>query len=388
MLKFSHTVVPRILALGLLSFGTIQSAQAACPADIANLAPGTWCEVPSSHMRDAAYQWPAGVTFTLNGVGVEGVMDLWSGGAYDTARDRLMVWGGGHNGYGGNEMYAFDVNTLKWQRLRDPSLSLTPNVDYYPDGTPAPRHSYGGMEYLPNVDRMATFSTGGWGLVSNITNVPAFSPTDNTWERWPTSNVTDTTTQAAYDPVTGHVFVKGTIGTGYLDEFDPVTKTWTQRTGQEDRYEYYVTFAIDPVRRLLVGVGESNQKVWDISQSGTIQGTNLSTSGDQTLVSAQAPGFVYDLVSKKFVGWNGGANVYILDPATWTWAQIPPVPANTVVPTNPNSAGTYGRFRYIPSKNAFVVVNSVDQDVFFYKLSSAGAINVPQQPAKPTLTIK
>jgi len=55
MLKFRHTVISRILGLGLL-FGAIQSAQAACPADIMNLAPGTWCEVPNSHMRDVAFQ--------------------------------------------------------------------------------------------------------------------------------------------------------------------------------------------------------------------------------------------------------------------------------------------------------------------------------------------
>jgi len=48
-------------------------------------------------------------------------MTAWSGGAFDTTRDRLVVWGGGHADYPGNELYVFDLGTLRWQRLTDPS---------------------------------------------------------------------------------------------------------------------------------------------------------------------------------------------------------------------------------------------------------------------------
>ena len=30
--------------------------------------------------------------------------------------------------------------------------------------------------------------------------------------------------------------------------------------------------------------------------------------------------------------------------------------------------GTYGRWRYVPSKNVFIVVTSVDKNVFVYRL--------------------
>jgi hypothetical protein len=69
------------------------------------------------------------------------------------------------------------------------------------------------------------------------------------------------------------------------------------------------------------------------------------------------------------------------------WTQATLSGSNTVTPMAANGDGTYGRFRYIPSKNAYVVVNSIDEDVFFYKLA-AGQTNPPQAPAKPTLTIK
>ncbi|MEK6578900.1 MAG: hypothetical protein AABZ55_06710, partial [Bdellovibrionota bacterium] len=45
--------------------------------------------------------------------GVEGCSAVtadWSSGVFDTARNRLIVWGGGHNGYLGNEIYALNLN--------------------------------------------------------------------------------------------------------------------------------------------------------------------------------------------------------------------------------------------------------------------------------------
>ncbi|MCF6264732.1 MAG: hypothetical protein L3J24_14255, partial [Xanthomonadales bacterium] len=50
---------------------------------------------------------------------------------------------------------------------------------------------------------------------------------------------------------------------------------------------------------------------------------------------------------------------------------------NSVSPSARQSFGTYGRFRYIPSKNAFVLVNHTNTNVFFYKLTSGGGNNTP-----------
>lgn len=56
--------------------------------------------------------------------GVEGascVFQCWSGATYDTTGKCLLVWGGGHQGYWGNEVYCFSMLLLKWQRLTTPS---------------------------------------------------------------------------------------------------------------------------------------------------------------------------------------------------------------------------------------------------------------------------
>lgn len=65
---------------------------------------------------------PSAATYP-NQQGASGCQDVtagWSGGAFDSARNRLIVFGGGHAGYYGNELYAIDLDTLTSSRLTDP----------------------------------------------------------------------------------------------------------------------------------------------------------------------------------------------------------------------------------------------------------------------------
>src|SRR5579859_2861676 len=52
--------------------------------------------------------------------GVEGcsaVIADWNGALADTKRNRLILWGGGHSGYFGNEVYALDVEHSTLERI-------------------------------------------------------------------------------------------------------------------------------------------------------------------------------------------------------------------------------------------------------------------------------
>src|SRR5215471_17051490 len=42
--------------------------------------------------------------------GCASVIATWNGGIADTARNRFIVWGGGHENYWGNEVYALNIN--------------------------------------------------------------------------------------------------------------------------------------------------------------------------------------------------------------------------------------------------------------------------------------
>jgi len=95
------------------------------------------------------------------GGGPGNVIGAWCSGVLDTKRNRLVVWGGGHNDYYGNEVYAFDISTFTWHRLNDPSPIKDKNIcgPYNPDSTPVSRHTYGGLAYIAHADRF--FGLGG-----------------------------------------------------------------------------------------------------------------------------------------------------------------------------------------------------------------------------------
>ena len=72
----------------------------------------------------------------------------------------LVVTGGGHADYYGNEVYVFDLATERWTRINNPSTALTglgdtdPTCDWehgeYGDGSPMASHTYNNLQVIPN----------------------------------------------------------------------------------------------------------------------------------------------------------------------------------------------------------------------------------------------
>src|SRR6185503_4664557 len=167
------------------------SAAAQHPLD--TLPVGEWYEVPNSAVRGVAYQYPPG-TYFGNTTDMRFLDE--SGASYDSARDRMIVWGGGHGDYAGNEIYTFNIQSLTWTRINDPSprfddTAAIETTGYYPDasGNPDPqqprsRHSYWYALYVPNLDRYCSM-----GMVfafpssKTTTNVDCFDFVSRRWER-------------------------------------------------------------------------------------------------------------------------------------------------------------------------------------------------------------
>ncbi|MDH5647617.1 MAG: hypothetical protein OEZ01_16520, partial [Candidatus Heimdallarchaeota archaeon] len=218
-----------MLLMGGIAF--FSSTVMATPVD--TLQPGHWYEVPNSQLSKHAPS-PA---FALPGYQTN-VMQAWSGGAYDTLRDRLIVWGGGHGDYSGNEIYVFDINTLTWSRINEPSNPSGGDEasGIYTDGNPRSRHSYNYLEYMPNIDRFvsvgsaATYPNG----MSQDKKFYDFNFDTLTWNknRAPAISSGNISSFAVYDPVTGHLFRHGALNSSFgLDEYDPINDTWTKRPG-------------------------------------------------------------------------------------------------------------------------------------------------------------
>lgn len=95
------------------------------------------------------------------------VIGKWSSFAWDAARSRLILYGGGHANYDGNEVYIFDGNTRQWSLAfypTDVELFDAATSEYVTvDGTlhsPVSAHTYDNSDYLPKLDRFVTFGGG------------------------------------------------------------------------------------------------------------------------------------------------------------------------------------------------------------------------------------
>ncbi len=347
---------------------------------IEELQPGHWVEIPNTNLSQV---YPSFIPTEIWGnSGPSSIMQAWSGGAYDTKRNRLIVMGGGHQNYGGNEIYAFSIDTLTWERLTEQSNPAPKCENYMPDGRPGTGQTYNKLQYSVLTDSFIRFSGAFWGsacpfemyrLSSQTTDIFDFSL--NEWHigvLQPDSGGDSSTGRVtATDPVTGHIWMHGTKGGARLLEYEPENDNWIVRSPML-YHKIGSTAAIDPIRRLMVAVGGWNGqrqiRVWDLTQEYASASTP-TTFGDTALEFREGIGFIFDPTINKFVGWRNGSEVYTLDPNTWVWEKLEAAPSNSVIPSTAGR-GVYGRFRYIASKNVYILVNRTTENVYFYKLGN------------------
>jgi len=323
--------------------------------------------------------------------GVEGCPAIlsWSGGVFDTKRDRLIVWGGGHNAYFGNELYAFDLATQQMNRLNDPGLPLNDCNDAIAGGTqPASRHTYDGIEYMANVDRMFVFggaiacAGGGFGR-----GTWTFDFATMQWQRMnPAGPIPaprgDAIAFSAYDPNTGLIFVHDSTN---LFSYDFNTNTYRQLTQNGSDVGFHSAATIDPKRRLFVIVGlNSNTNAgqvitYNIAPGSTFQRQTRSTTGGDAIIRSTYPGLDYDPVTDRIVAWNGGNDVLSLnlDSNIWSTTTFAGGPGAA----SPNQGrGTHGRWRYSAKSGVYVLVNGTSQDTFVFRLTDGAGTGVDNTP--------
>ncbi len=339
-------------------------------AAISALGPGEWYEIPESLMRDA--NWP--VPFGGGRGNQSTIIFSASGGAYDTKRDRLVVWGSGGDAFR-EDLYVFSMRTLTWSRLTDPpawpaggdrnALDLVTHLD----GTPVARHSNDTLEYLPDpVDRL--FLGGGAvdgsrGLIGD-TNVYLFDFGTNRWSIAGAVGAIGLGSHNAVGP-DGRVWQQGGGGQpgGHLAAVDVVAGTTSEHHHLTTFYDIEATSEIDPVRNRFVAVGNHRTRVWNLALPDAAP-VDVVTTGDKEIESARNPGLVYHPASGHLIAWAGGKDVYRFDLGTLVWTKV--AGAGAVDPGPAATRGTYGRWRYVPSLDVFVVVSNVDANVFVYRL--------------------
>lgn len=314
-------------------------------------------ELPNTKIRSVLPSTPQ----TGNPVNI---VQAWSGATVDTKRNRLLVWGGGHSDYWGNEVYALDLSTLSIKRIIDPSpvTSQSNCSSALPDGTPVSRHTYGGLTYIGHADRM--FATGGSMAPCGSADMATWTY-DFTALKWQKVLSGSSLTlsygfMAAYDALTKNVFVKDRSD---FYSYSLETNKYTKLNSSTQDVSLYFSAALDTKRRKFVMVGDGVVRVIDLA---TNQMSTMATSNAPGALSQSSPGIAYDPVADRIVVWSGGSNVYALNMDTKVWTQVATNPGPTSAAP---SEGTFGRWAYIPQYGVFVLVNNIDQNAWAFRLS-------------------
>jgi chitodextrinase len=370
---------------------------------LASAATPGWTALPNTKLKTVC---PGG--------GCENVINAWSGGVADTQRNRLIIWGGGHDDYYGNEVYALDLNAnpATLTRITNPSPA-NPDHSTCPttlsDGNPNSRHTYNGLAYMANVDKMFAFNgalacaPGKYGIDTWTFDIATLkwkrqdpvngSPQPSTYYGSPVSF-------AAYDPNTSSVLLNNL---GNLFRYDYATNKYSVLNSNSTP-PFNSTPVIDPKRKLLFYIGSNSNtqqttviptgspsiKVVDISPGSNyaMQDWTNQVTGCNILGASTNPGLAYDSANDRIVGWpNFGNTVYIFDPATkscstQTYAGGPAdsVDFNGKLMSN----GTFGRFQYFPALDAFVLVNFWTNDAYMLRLSTTSTPADSVAPTTPT----
>ena len=299
--------------------------------------------------------------------GCSAVIDAWNGGIADTCRNRLLFWGGGHNDYYGNEIYALDLaaDPPTTVRLTEPSVPPGSCTAAAPDGTATSRHTYNGLAYVTHADAMY--------VVGGATACPNGLEGQDTWtfdlsgQTWTRKDPTDGGPPynsyngkiSAYDTVSEQVYLSDAVSFWRYDllanryaELQPIPSI--DLTGSSG--------AIDPGRRLFLFLGDSALLAYNLDDDTIVDWSGAS--GCAPIRDAYAPGLAFDASRGLFVAWIGGDSVHLFNPDTMACSEV----VHPGGPT-PASNGTYGRFRYFPEPNAFAVVNNWQEDAFVLRLA-------------------
>jgi len=126
---------------------------------VAGMAEGEWRRV---NLNAFSSVWTPADLRPLFGLGnptPSRIILAWSSFAWDPNRAALLLYGGGHANYRGNDVYLWRASTQMWERASLPSEMVQTPLGYWNaidgvDKAPASAHTYDNTIFLPILDRM------------------------------------------------------------------------------------------------------------------------------------------------------------------------------------------------------------------------------------------
>ncbi|WP_163832862.1 chitobiase/beta-hexosaminidase C-terminal domain-containing protein [Spartinivicinus ruber] len=166
MLLYNYT--KKWLLIASLLLASAQLKVVAAPdltsllAIIEPLQEGSWVKVNLNQFSDV---WTPAELRPLYGVSnptPRSIIGAWSSFAWDSNRGDLIIYGGGHANYGGNDVYRWRGTTRQWERASLPSEITQDSLGNWiaidgVDAAPISAHTYDNQLFLPIIDRFITF---------------------------------------------------------------------------------------------------------------------------------------------------------------------------------------------------------------------------------------
>jgi len=284
------------------------------------------------------------------------IIAAWSSFAWDSKRGNLLLYGGGHANYRGNDVYLWRGSTQRWERASLPSESKQDVLGNWNaiDGAgraPASAHTYDNSVYLPVIDRMlvlggAADSNGGHYYTANdaltakrITGPYLFDPAKAHPDRVGGTTGSHVMRVAPYPEVIGgemwsnrENWLNGT-GAPSKNFVDGCT-AYARENGQDVVYAYLKTTGV--YRYQVTALNEPALDTW------TLVGRYWGGPGSQTACG-------YDPVGKSFVRVATNTTPFVfwdLNKASKTNNDI------RLTPTDPS-----GEFTQALASNAILMKN-------------------------------
>ena len=368
-----------------------------------DLAVGEWWKVPRVGNSRLADVYPS----PNPGGNQAAIMDAWNGACVDTLRKNLLVWGGGHADYSGNELYAFDLVNFVWRRKTFPSTPDADDGETYADGSPTIGHTYSCLVYLPDLDKMlvgpgrqrwddGSSSTRAWLFDCSVESPDVAAP--SAWAQQDAAPAAGNIyANLVYDPVTKLAYNQDGAGASGLQVFDPTKSPGNQwielNTGGGSNVQSdSATCALTNPRRACFHNAISGTLVVRRLDNFLYDGTenDFGATGATAIFSAaNHPGLAWDSGANKLVMWGGtltggtdNRDVYFLDFST---KVVTRVAGTGDIPDNPGPNGTFSRFQNLEAcgeawKGLNVLVNTTTSDVYFYRSSAQDATALPFDP--------
>src|SRR5262245_26605287 len=311
----------------------------------------------------------------------------WTSSAWDTTRSQMIICcGTGDAAWTTNEVNVFDIHSGSWNpsvRPMDPTVGLfthdgTPwppgtfigasngatalidNLNQYPGNAlldpsggqrlyPNGRQHYGGMVYMPTVQKLLMWGGIGWyqsGASSNY--IWEWDVVAKKWQAQTLdlpSGLSVGFPSCAWDSTNSRALCFGANG-NKLYAYNPSAAQGSRMTAVSGDLSSalpaysptsinYAQLVYDSKRNHAVMFGgQLGCVMFDMTKpsSGTISACTVT--GANGWVGQNGPGVLYDPVADKFVAWLGGTTLYYIDPVTF--ASVATTPSGGATPTTPN----------------------------------------------------